>query len=403
MSPSGPTPPDQDLHPADFEPEDVRYIRDVDTLRAISDPTRMRILEAMVQRRSPAWSVKELAAALEMPQTRLYHHVDLLLAQDLIRAVERRVVSGIIETRYNVAARSFQLDRALFAGGSAEGFAVLSETLAAVFDTARAEVELAIRLGVINPGAETPAERGLMLTRGLARLTPARAARAPPAPPGAVRRSSTTTPMAPDPATEPGPTASSSPSTRCHPPRSLPMTDVPVAPRVGVRDLLRIPDFRRLFLAQAISDLGDGMTYLALFLLVLDLTGSTAAIALMAILLAVPPVTIGLFAGAYADRHDRRRIMIVSDTLRAGVVVAMVSWPQRRALPALFVLAYRPGRDRHVLRAGADRHGPAGRAGAGTARRQLAGPGDTDGDGRGRRRRHRASSQPSRASRGRCS
>jgi DNA-binding transcriptional ArsR family regulator len=161
--------------PADFEPEDVRYIRDVETLRAISDPTRMRILEVMVQRQSPAWSVKELAAALEMPQTRLYHHVELLLAQDLIRAVERRVVSGIIETRYNVAARSFQLDRALFAGDSEEGFQVLRETLAAVFDTARAEVELAIRLGVINPGAETPAERGLMLTRGLARLTPARA------------------------------------------------------------------------------------------------------------------------------------------------------------------------------------------------------------------------------------
>ena len=175
MSPSGPTPADLDLQPVDFEPEDVRYIRDVETLRAISDPTRMRILEAMVQRRSPAWSVKELAAALEMPQTRLYHHVELLLAQDLIRAVERRVVSGIIETRYNVVARSFQLDRALFAGDSEEGIEVLRETLAAVFDTARAEVELAIRLGVINPGAETPAERGLMLTRGLARLTPVRA------------------------------------------------------------------------------------------------------------------------------------------------------------------------------------------------------------------------------------
>ena len=118
------------------------------------------------------------------------------------------------------------------------------------------------------------------------------------------------------------------------------MTDVPIAPRVGVRDLLRIPDFRRLYLAQAISDLGDGMTYLALFLLVLDLTGSTAAIAFMAILLALPPVTIGLFAGAYADRHDRRRIMIVSDTLRAVVVVAMVLVASNEALPALFALAF---------------------------------------------------------------
>ena len=117
------------------------------------------------------------------------------------------------------------------------------------------------------------------------------------------------------------------------------MTDVTAAPAIGVRDLLRIPDFRRLYLAQAISDLGDGMTYLALFLLVLNLTGSTAAIALMSILVALPPVTIGLFAGAYADRHDRRRIMLVSDALRAVVVVSMVLVARADALPALFALA----------------------------------------------------------------
>ena len=44
------------LYP-DLEPEDVRYIGDVETLRAISDATRMRILETMVQRRDPAWSM----------------------------------------------------------------------------------------------------------------------------------------------------------------------------------------------------------------------------------------------------------------------------------------------------------------------------------------------------------
>jgi MFS family permease len=120
---------------------------------------------------------------------------------------------------------------------------------------------------------------------------------------------------------------------------SAPMTDTQPAAAIGVRDLLRIPDFRRLYLAQAISDIGDGMTYLALFLLVLDLTGSTAAIALMSILVALPPVTIGLFAGAWADRHDRRRIMLVSDTLRAVVVVTMVLAATRDAIPVLFALA----------------------------------------------------------------
>lgn len=117
------------------------------------------------------------------------------------------------------------------------------------------------------------------------------------------------------------------------------MTDQQPEAAIGVRDLFRIPDFRRLYLAQAISDIGDGMTYLALFLLVLDLTGSTAAIALMSILVALPPVTVGLFAGAWADRHDRRRIMLVSDTLRAVVVAAMVLAATRDAVPVLFALA----------------------------------------------------------------
>ena len=201
MSPSAPTPRDDaepTLYP-DLEPEDVRYISDVETLRAISDATRMRILETMVQRRDPAWSVKELAAALDLPQTRLYHHVELLLERDLIRPVERRVVSGIIETRYNVVATSFQLDRALFAADSDEGLAVLHETLRAVFDTARSELELAIRLRSVDASPDAPPDRRLLLSRGLARLAPARAIELRERLTGAARgvRRTTTTPPTP--------------------------------------------------------------------------------------------------------------------------------------------------------------------------------------------------------------
>lgn len=161
---------------SDFETEPLRLINDIETLRAISDPTRMRILETMVTRPDPAWSVKELAAALDVPQTRLYHHIELLAERDLVRATERRVVSGIIETRYRVTAMSFQLDRRLFAGDSEAGREILHETLAAVFDTARHEIEVAIRLGAIDKSGDSgPDHSRLLLTRGIARLTAARA------------------------------------------------------------------------------------------------------------------------------------------------------------------------------------------------------------------------------------
>jgi DNA-binding transcriptional ArsR family regulator len=165
---------DLELHP-DLRPQPVRQISDPDTLRALGDPTRIRILETMVQRPDAPWSVKDLAAALGLPQTRLYHHVDQLLAHDLIRAVERRVVSGIIETRYRVTALSFQLDRRMFAAEAGdETRTILHDTLAAVFDTARDEVEDALRHGA---AAKLPdGEDRMLVSRGLARLTPERAA-----------------------------------------------------------------------------------------------------------------------------------------------------------------------------------------------------------------------------------
>ena len=111
-------------------------------------------------------------------------------------------------------------------------------------------------------------------------------------------------------------------------------------PAMGARDVLRLPDFRRLWAAQAISDMGDGLTMLTLLLLVNELTGSTLALAAVSIALAIPPLTIGLVAGTYADRFDRRRIMIVADLLRASVVLGFVLIGSPDLVPLLVVLAF---------------------------------------------------------------
>ncbi len=118
------------------------------------------------------------------------------------------------------------------------------------------------------------------------------------------------------------------------------MTETAETTALSARDVLRIPDFRRLWAAQGISDVGDGLTLLTLMLLVNQLTGSTLALAALAIVLAIPPLTIGLVAGTYADRWDRRRIMLVSDTLRAVVVLGFVLFDSAATLPALLVLAF---------------------------------------------------------------
>jgi len=108
---------------------------------------------------------------------------------------------------------------------------------------------------------------------------------------------------------------------------------------MSVRDVLRIADFRRLWAAQTISDIGDGVTLLTLMLLVNQLTHSTLVLAAAAIALAIPPLTIGMVAGTYVDRWDRRRVMIVSDGLRAVVVLGFIVVGRAELVPLLLVLA----------------------------------------------------------------
>jgi len=160
---------------ADWSPEPERLIADVETLKALSDPIRLRILETMVRRLDPAWTVKELAATLEVPPTRLYHHVELLLERELLRPAGRRLVSGIVETRYRVAALSFRLDRHLFRGDAQGAAEAMRDVLVTIFDGARDEIERGIVAGRITAGEDAPLDQKLFLLKGLTRISPERA------------------------------------------------------------------------------------------------------------------------------------------------------------------------------------------------------------------------------------
>ena len=91
----------------------VRTVDDVEVLKALADPTRLAILGALMKsgRDLPVMSVKELAAELGEPQTKLYRHVRQLEAARLIRVAGTRLVSGIVEQRYQACQRDLSLDR----------------------------------------------------------------------------------------------------------------------------------------------------------------------------------------------------------------------------------------------------------------------------------------------------
>ncbi len=83
--------------------------------------------------------------------------------------------------------------------------------------------------------------------------------------------------------------------------------------------------FRWLLASSWTSNIGDGIALAAGPLLVASQTDSAFLVALAALLERLPWLLLGLWAGAIADRMDRRVIVMVADGLRAVVVAALAA------------------------------------------------------------------------------
>jgi MFS family permease len=118
-----------------------------------------------------------------------------------------------------------------------------------------------------------------------------------------------------------------------------------------VRELLARPDFRRMLIGQTVSALGDWMGTIALMMLVLRLSGSSAAVGGVLVLQLLPSAVAAPLVGRLVARVDRRQVMLVSDAIRAVVVmlvplVSLVGWVYVWAfLLQVAGLAFLPARD----------------------------------------------------------
>jgi MFS family permease len=83
-------------------------------------------------------------------------------------------------------------------------------------------------------------------------------------------------------------------------------------------------DFRWLLASSWTSNLGDGIALAAAPLLIASLTSSPILVAAGAMMQFLPWLLFGLLAGAVADHHDRRRLVMLANGLRAVVVLALV-------------------------------------------------------------------------------
>ena len=97
---------------------------------------------------------------------------------------------------------------------------------------------------------------------------------------------------------------------------------------VGFSSYLRLlrgnGNFRRLWTAQIVSEIGDWFYTLAIYNLLLQLTGRAGSVALALVLQVLPQTLIGPASGVLNDRLRRKHVMIAADIGRMAIVFCML-------------------------------------------------------------------------------
>ncbi len=153
-------------------PAALFWIKDLPTLKVISDPFRLQILGLLLE----PHTVKQLSARLDLAPVKLYYHINLLEQHGLIRVTGSRLVSGIVEKFYQVSAQQFRMDGSLFSfTPQSENQENLDVYLASILETARDQIKKSVRAGLVNLTGEGNRINSLLSARASISLTPAKA------------------------------------------------------------------------------------------------------------------------------------------------------------------------------------------------------------------------------------
>lgn len=90
------------------------------------------------------------------------------------------------------------------------------------------------------------------------------------------------------------------------------------------RGILQNRAFLALWAAQILSQVAANATTFALIVLVGEITKSNTSSSILILFAILPAVVFGVFAGVIVDRTDRKRVLVVTNALRAGAVLPLL-------------------------------------------------------------------------------
>lgn len=148
-----------------FEQADVFWIDDPETFELLADSNRLQILELTLVPRSAT----EIAEAMDVPRTRLYHHIKLLEEAGIIAVADTRQAGAMTEKIYQAAAKSYQPSQSFLETSAprqqAEG------VMASLLGSTQADFVRAVEEGIVRMH-DQPSHRTISLGRRFFRLTP---------------------------------------------------------------------------------------------------------------------------------------------------------------------------------------------------------------------------------------
>jgi len=98
-------------------------------------------------------------------------------------------------------------------------------------------------------------------------------------------------------------------------------------------------NYRYMWMGQVVSEVGDHFNNIAVFSLAMHVTGSGLVVTGVMLARAIPAILAGPIAGVTLDRFDRKRIMILSDVVRAAFALAFILTLSRNDPALLYLLS----------------------------------------------------------------
>lgn len=144
-----------------LQPDSKFVVTDLETLKIVSNPLRIQIVESMLPE---PLTVSQVAERLGVAPSKLYYHVNLLEEHGLIKVVQERVVSNIIEKVYRAVAEELEVDPSLLSFSTKEGQDNVRTMLAATIDATREDVVRSLDAGAfeLEQGVERHPGRAIL-------------------------------------------------------------------------------------------------------------------------------------------------------------------------------------------------------------------------------------------------